>query len=139
MEQLYDDLTWIKGQLDSIKAEMIQIGTSLKPSKSITSLIASIPSRSHAKPLTDIDAAMKIMGLTSFSELEAAIVAKCSSDDVAKWKAADAKMDKDSQIEGSVFGVVNIVAATTGVVGLALTFAFPPIGGALGKSQIPSA
>lgn len=33
VEQLYDDLTWIKGQLDNIKTEMIQLGTTLRPSK----------------------------------------------------------------------------------------------------------
>jgi hypothetical protein len=79
----------------------------------------------------DLDSCMKAMGLESFSALEAAIVQRCSSADVAKWRDAKAKMDKDDQLEGSIFQVVNICAAGVGVVGIVLEFVNPPVGSAL--------
>lgn len=74
---------------------------------------------------------MKAMGLDSFDALEAEITRTCSSEDVAKWKQAKDLMDETDKVQATIFGVVNICAAGVGVVGLGMTFVFPPLGVAM--------
>jgi len=71
------------------------------------------------------------MGITSFSDLESQIERNCNSQDVARWKESAKAIDTADEVQGAVFGVVNIVGATVGVIGIATTFFFPPLGGAL--------
>lgn len=74
---------------------------------------------------------MKVIGLESFSSLEAKILENCSVEDIEKWKEEKDRMDKFDKVQGIVFGVVNICAAVVGVVGVVTIFIDPPLGGAI--------